>query len=61
MDNKVKIVDEQTGRVMDGRRYSDGLHQAIEAKENCKIEASTQTLASITLQNFLGCITSYQE
>ncbi len=52
MDNKVKIVDEQTGRVMDGRRYSDGLHQAIEAKENCKIEASTQTLASITLQNF---------
>ena len=52
MENKVKIVDEQTGRVMDGRRYSDGLHQAIEAKENCKIEASTQTLASITLQNF---------
>ena len=52
MDNKVKIVDEQTGRVMDGRRYSDGLYQAIEAKENCKIEASTQTLASITLQNF---------
>ena len=52
MDNKVKIVDEQTGRVMDGRRYSDGLHQAIESKENCKIEASTQTLASVTLQNF---------
>ena len=52
MENKVKIVDEQTGRVMDGRRYSDGLHQAIEAKENCKIEAATQTLASITLQNF---------
>ena len=50
MDNKVKIVDEQTGRVMDGRRYSDGLHQAIESKENCKIEASTQTLASVTLQ-----------
>ena len=52
MDNKVKIVDEQTGRIMDGRRYSDGLHQAIESKENCKIEAVTQTYATITLQNF---------
>ncbi len=52
MDNNVKIVDEQTGRIMDGRRYSDGLHQAIEAKENVKIEASTQTFATITLQNY---------
>lgn len=52
MDNKVKIVDEQTGRIMDGRRYSDGLHQAIEAKENVKIEAATQTFATVTLQNF---------
>ena len=52
MDNKVKIVDEQTGRIMDGRRYSDGLHQAIEAKENVKIEAATQTYATITLQNY---------
>jgi len=52
MDNKVKIVDEQTGRVMDGRRYSDGLHQAIEAKENLKVEASTQTWATVTLQNY---------
>ena len=52
MDNKVKIVDEQTGRIMDGRRYSDGLHQAIEAKENVKIEDATQTFASITLQNY---------
>ncbi|MDA8886407.1 preprotein translocase subunit SecA [Bacteroidia bacterium] len=51
-DSKVKIVDEQTGRVMDGRRYSDGLHQAIEAKENVKVEAATQTFATITLQNF---------
>ena len=51
-DGKVKIVDEQTGRVLDGRRYSDGLHQAIEAKENVKIEAATQTYATITLQNF---------
>ena len=49
---KVKIVDEQTGRVMDGRRYSDGLHQAIEAKENVKVEAATQTFATVTLQNF---------
>lgn len=51
-DNKIKIVDEQTGRVMEGRRYSDGLHQAIEAKENVKVEASTQTYATITLQNY---------
>lgn len=50
--NKVKIVDEQTGRVMDGRRYSDGLHQAIEAKENVKVEDATQTYATITLQNY---------
>ncbi|GGZ53594.1 preprotein translocase subunit SecA [Mesonia mobilis] len=52
MDNKVKIVDEQTGRIMDGRRYSDGLHQAIEAKESVKIEDATQTFATITLQNY---------
>jgi len=52
MDNKVKIVDEQTGRIMDGRRYSDGLHQAIEAKENVKIESATQTHATVTLQNY---------
>ncbi|MFM1898435.1 MAG: hypothetical protein RL577_675 [Bacteroidota bacterium] len=51
-DGKVKIVDEQTGRVMEGRRYSDGLHQAIEAKENVKVEAATQTYATITLQNY---------
>jgi preprotein translocase subunit SecA len=60
MDNKIMIVDEQTGRIMDGRRYSDGLHQAIEAKENVKIEAATQTFACnyrITLEciiNLLG-------
>lgn len=52
MNNKVLIVDEQTGRVMEGRRYSDGLHQAIEAKENVKIEAMTQTFATVTLQNY---------
>ncbi|MCB0379983.1 MAG: SEC-C domain-containing protein, partial [Flavobacteriales bacterium] len=52
MDNKVKIVDEQTGRIMEGRRYSDGLHQAIEAKENVKVEAATQTYATVTLQNY---------
>ncbi|MGQ8868408.1 preprotein translocase subunit SecA [Myroides sp. TSA_177.3] len=52
IDNKILIVDEQTGRIMDGRRYSDGLHQAIEAKENVKIEAATQTFATITLQNY---------
>jgi len=52
MDGQVKLVDEQTGRIMDGRRYSDGLHQAIEAKENVKIEAATQTYATVTLQNF---------
>lgn len=52
MDGKVKIVDEQTGRILDGRRYSDGLHQAIEAKENVKVEAATQTYATVTLQNY---------
>ena len=52
MENKIKIVDEQTGRIMEGRRYSDGLHQAIEAKENVKIEAATQTYATVTLQNY---------
>ena len=52
MENKVMIVDEQTGRMMEGRRYSDGLHQAIEAKENVKVEAATQTFATITLQNY---------
>ena len=52
IDNKVKIVDEQTGRIMEGRRYSDGLHQAIEAKERVKVEAATQTFATITLQNY---------
>ncbi len=52
MENKIMIVDEQTGRIMDGRRYSDGLHQAIEAKENVKIEAVTQTFATVTLQNY---------
>jgi preprotein translocase subunit SecA len=52
IENKVKIVDEQTGRIMEGRRYSDGLHQAIEAKENVKVEAATQTYATITLQNY---------
>lgn len=52
IDNKVKIVDEQTGRIMEGRRYSDGLHQAIEAKEDVKVEAATQTFATITLQNY---------
>ena len=52
IDGQVKIVDEQTGRIMEGRRYSDGLHQAIEAKENVKVEAATQTFATITLQNY---------
>ncbi len=52
MDGKVKIVDEQTGRIMEGRRYSDGLHQAIEAKEQVKVEAATQTFATVTLQNY---------
>ncbi|MGN7785370.1 preprotein translocase subunit SecA [Niabella sp. 22666] len=52
IDGAIKIVDEQTGRIMDGRRYSDGLHQALEAKENVKIEAATQTYATVTLQNF---------
>ncbi len=52
IENKIKIVDEQTGRIMEGRRYSDGLHQALEAKENVKVEAATQTYATITLQNY---------
>ncbi len=52
IENKIKIVDEQTGRIMEGRRYSDGLHQAIESKENVKVEAATQTYATITLQNY---------
>jgi preprotein translocase subunit SecA len=52
MDGAIKIVDEQTGRILDGRRYSDGLHQALEAKENVKIEAATQTYATVTLQNY---------
>ncbi len=52
MNDKIMIVDEQTGRIMDGRRYSDGLHQALEAKENVKIEAATQTFATVTLQNY---------
>jgi preprotein translocase subunit SecA len=52
IENKVKIVDEQTGRVMEGRRYSDGLHQALEAKENVKVEDATQTYATVTLQNY---------
>jgi preprotein translocase subunit SecA len=52
LDNKVKIVDEQTGRILEGRRYSEGLHQAIEAKENVKVEAATQTYATVTLQNY---------
>ncbi len=52
MEGKVKIVDEQTGRILDGRRYSDGLHQAIEAKENVQVEAATQTFATVTLQNY---------
>ncbi|MHB1921560.1 MAG: preprotein translocase subunit SecA [Chitinophagaceae bacterium] len=52
LDGKVKIVDEQTGRILEGRRYSDGLHQAIEAKENVKVEAATQTFATVTLQNY---------
>ena len=51
-DGKVKIVDESTGRIMEGRRWSDGLHQAVEAKENVKVEAATQTFATITLQNY---------
>ena len=52
VDGKVKIVDEQTGRIMEGRRWSDGLHQAVEAKENVTVEAATQTFATITLQNY---------
>ena len=57
-DNKIKIVDEQTGRIMEGRRYSDGLHQAIEAKEGVKVEAATQTFATITCRTTSECITS---
>jgi len=57
MENKIKIVDEQTGRIMEGRRYSDGLHQAIEAKENVKVEDATQTFATITLQNYFRMYT----
>ena len=52
MDGAIKIVDEQTGRIMEGRRYSDGLHQALEAKENVKIEESPQTYATVTYQNY---------
>lgn len=52
LDGSVKIIDEQTGRIMEGRRYSDVLHQALEAKENVKIESATQTFATITLQNY---------
>jgi preprotein translocase subunit SecA len=55
MDNKILIVDEQTGRIMDGRRYSDGLHQAIEAKENVKIEAATQTFATLLYRIISEC------
>ena len=51
-EGQIKIVDEQTGRIMEGRRYSDGLHQAIEAKERVKVEAASQTFATITLQNY---------
>ena len=54
-DNKVLIVDQFTGRIMDGRRYSDGLHQAIEAKEGVEIEDETKTMATITFQNYSGC------
>ena len=58
MDGKVKIVDEQTGRILEGRRYSDGLHQAIEAKENVKVEAATQTMRPLRCRIISGCITS---
>jgi preprotein translocase subunit SecA len=58
IDGEVKIVDEQTGRIMEGRRYSDGLHQAIEAKENVKIEAATQTFATITFRIISVCTTN---
>jgi len=59
VDNKIKIVDEQTGRVLEGRRYSDGLHQAIEAKERVKVEAATQTFATITCKIISGCTTNW--
>ena len=61
MNNKVLIVDEQTGRIMDGRRYSDGLHQAIEAKEKVQIQNENQTLASITFQNYFRRIHYYKQ
>ena len=57
IDGEVKIVDEQTGRIMEGRRWSDGLHQAVEAKEHVKVEAATQTFATITLQNYFRMYT----
>jgi len=60
VDNKVKIVDEQTGRVLEGRRYSDGLHQAIEAKEMLRWKSATQTYATITCRIISGCTTSWQ-
>jgi preprotein translocase subunit SecA len=55
---KVNIVDQNTGRVMPGRRWSDGLHQAVEAKENCTIEKETKTYATVTIQNYFGCMIS---
>ena len=60
-DGKVKIIDEFTGRVLDGRRFSDGLHQAIEAKENVKVEEENQTLASQLIKTILDCIKNYLE
>ena len=60
MDNKVKIVDEQTGRILEGRRYSDGLHQAIEAKENVKVEAATQTYAQLLFRTISECTINLQ-
>lgn len=60
MDGEVKIVDEQTGRIMEGRRWSDGLHQAIEAKEHVKVEAATQTFATITCRTTSVCTTSFR-
>lgn len=59
IDNKVKIVDEQTGRILEGRRYSDGLHQAIEAKERVKVEAATQTFATVTCRTTFACTTNW--
>ena len=60
IDGEVKIVDEQTGRIMEGRRWSDGLHQAVEAKEHVKVEAATQTFATITLQNYFRMYHKFQ-